>query len=95
MVVAAGGRQRHPRSGTTAQGTRLLEAIEALDIEVVGEPVNRTLSSLAQTARPHQLTAYDAIYLDLAISLALPLFTDDGNLRIAAERVGVPVIKPA
>ncbi len=83
------------RQITQAQGTRLLEALEALDIEVVGEPVNRTLSSLAQTARPHQLTAYDAIYLDLAISLALPLFTNDGNLRIAAERVGVPVIEPA
>ena len=57
--------------------------------------MNRTLSSLAQTARPHQLTAYDAIYLDFAISLALPLLTDDGNLRIAAERVGVTVIEPA
>lgn len=83
------------RQITQAQGTRLLEALEALEIEIVGDPANRTLSSLALTARPHQLSAYDAISLDFAISLALPLFTDDVNLRGAAERMGVAVIEPA
>ena len=53
-----------------------------------------TLASLAQTARPHQLSAYDAVYLDIAISLDLPLFTDDHNLRTAADRMGVTVIEP-
>jgi predicted nucleic acid-binding protein len=82
------------RQITPAQGTRLLEALESLGMEIVGEPANRTLGRLAQTARPHQLSAYDAIYLDIAISLDLPLFTDDRNLRSAAERMGVTVIEP-
>ena len=82
------------RQITPAQGTRFLEALEGVEVEIVGEPANRTLSSLAQTARPHQLSAYDAVYLDFAISLDLPLFTDDHNLRTAAQRMGVTVIQP-
>ncbi len=80
---------------TQAQSTRLLESLEALEVEIVGEPGNRSLTSLAQTARPHQLTAYDAVYLDLAIGLGLPLLTDDTALRRAAQNVGVPTIDPA
>ncbi|MFM7041794.1 MAG: VapC toxin family PIN domain ribonuclease, partial [Planctomycetaceae bacterium] len=73
-----------------------LGALEALEVEIVGEPLHRSLGGLAMAARPHQLmSAYDAVYLDFAISLALPLFTDDGNLRVAAERMGVVVIEPA
>lgn len=83
------------RQITQAQGSRLLEALEALEVEIVGEPAHRTLGSLALAARPHELSAYDAVYLDFAISLALPLFTDDGNLRSAAERMGVVVMEPA
>ncbi len=78
-----------------AQSSRLLESLEALEVEIVGEPGNRSLTSLAQTARPHQLTAYDAVYLDLAIGLGLPLLTDDTALRRAAQNVGVPTSDPA
>jgi predicted nucleic acid-binding protein len=77
---------------TEAQGFRLLQLIDQLTIELVAEPVARTATTLAQTARPHQLSSYDAVYLDLAIRLGLPLFTQDNNLRVAAGRVGVPLI---
>jgi predicted nucleic acid-binding protein len=93
MVNAVVVRER--REMSEAQGSRLLAALESLEIEIVGEPVPRTLVSLAHTARPHQLTAYDAVYLDLAVSLGLPLLCDDDNLRSAAERVGVPLIESA
>jgi predicted nucleic acid-binding protein len=83
------------RQLTEAQGIRLLTALESADVEVVAEPATRTLTGLAQTARPHLLTAYDMVYLDLAISLGLPLLTDDTNLRTAALRTGVPLIEPA
>ena len=83
------------REMSEAQGSRLLAALESLEIEIVGEPVPRTLVSLAHTARPHQLAAYDAVYLDLAVSLGLPLLCDDGNLRSAAERIGVPLMESA
>jgi len=80
---------------TQAEGDQYLQALESLDIEVVGEPTSRTLTGLAQTARPHQLSAYDAVYLDLSVRLGLPLLTDDRNLRSAAERIGVPLIDHA
>jgi len=83
------------RELSEAKGSRLLAALESLEIDIVGEPVPRNLVSLAQTARPHQLTAYHAVYLDLAVSLGLPLLCDDGSLRSAAERVGVPLIESA
>ncbi len=43
-------------------------------------------------ARPHQLTSYDAVDLELAMSLKLPLFTRDNNLIAAARRVGVELV---
>ncbi len=77
-----------------AQGMQFLQALESLEIEVLDEPANRSLSQLAQLARPHQLGAYDAVYLDLAISLNLPLFTGDRNLQHACNRTGVKLIPP-
>ncbi len=77
---------------TEVLASRLLQALDELRIDLVGEPDARTATGLAQTARPHQLSAYDAIYLDLAIRLALPLLTRDNNLRAAAQRVGVKLI---
>lgn len=41
---------------------------------------------LAQT---HRLSLYDALYLELAVRLGLPLATFDGPLRAAATREGV------
>ena len=80
---------------TQAQGTQLLQAIEALGVEIVGEPINQTMLAIAQSARPHQLTSYDATYLNLAIRRGIPLLTDDGNLQAAAKQVGIELIEPA
>lgn len=77
---------------TVARGTQLLELLEDLRVETIGEPPSRSLTGLAAAARPHQLTAYDAIYLDLAMSEGLPLFTRDNDLRDAATRVGIPIV---
>lgn len=74
---------------TEAQAFRLLALLDELTIDLAPEPLVRSASGLAQTARPYQLSAYDAVYLDLAIRLGLPLFTRDANLRAAAVRVGV------
>lgn len=93
VVNAVVARERR-RQITEVQGIRLLSTLECVAVEVVPEPATRTLNGLAQTARPHQLTAYDAVYLDLAISLGLPLLTDDMNLRAAALRIGMELIEP-
>jgi len=80
---------------TQTEGTQTLQAIEALGVEIIDEPSNRTMIELAQAARPHQLTSYDAVYFDLAICLKIPLLTDDGNLQAAIKRMGIEWIKPA
>lgn len=44
-------------------------------------------------ARNFQLTAYEAVYLDLARREVLPLATLDRKLRAAAAKTGVSVLK--
>ena len=91
-VVNAILAQERRKQITQNQGTRFLQILEALDIEIMGEPIDRDLEKLALVARPHQLTAYDTVYLDLAINLGLPLCTMDQNLKDAANRLGVKLI---
>jgi predicted nucleic acid-binding protein len=76
------------------QATRLLRLLDELSIDLVPEPATRTATSLADFARPYQLTSYDAEYLDLAVRLGLPLLSRDGNLLAAAKRLGVQAIIP-
>jgi predicted nucleic acid-binding protein len=45
------------------------------------------------TARAFQLSAYDAVYLDLARREKLPLATLDDKLRAAAARAGVELLR--
>jgi predicted nucleic acid-binding protein len=44
-------------------------------------------------ARRFQLTSYDAVYLGLARREGLPLATLDKNLRAAAAKAGVALLK--
>lgn len=80
---------------TQAQGTGLLAVIDGLSVELKPSPPTQTAMAIAQLARPHQLSSYDAAYLDVAIRYSLPLFTRDNNLRIAAARVGVVLVPEA
>lgn len=80
---------------TSVQSNRYLHALESLEIQIFDEPQSRSLSELAMLARPHQLTSDDAVYLESAIRLRLPLFTLDHNLLKAGEAAGVEVVKPA
>ena len=40
----------------------------------------------------HRLSVYDAVYLELALRLSLPLATLDRALRSAARREGIEII---
>ncbi len=75
-----------------ADGTRLLGLLDELGVEVVGEPVTRTLAALAELARAHDLSSYDATYLELAIALEAPLLTTDVALRRASIACGVALL---
>jgi predicted nucleic acid-binding protein len=56
------------------------------------DPVNVPISSLVETARRMNLTAYDATYLELAARRRLPLATLDEKLRGAARRIGLELV---
>ena len=62
-----------------------------LPIAVDPETQARAWPNTRALARTHQLTHYDASYLELAIRLALPLATLDNRLGQAA---GVPAYTP-
>jgi predicted nucleic acid-binding protein len=46
-------------------------------------------TEVLSVAREHDLSAYDAAYLELALRKGLPLATLDTRLRNAARRAGV------
>lgn len=63
--------------------------LRALPIGVYIADDDRAVLALA---RRHKLTAYDAVYLTLALSLQCPLATLDGALMRAAQVVGVELV---
>ncbi len=72
-------------------GLRQLEIITVSGIRI-GAEVASIREQLA-TARAFQLTAYDAVYLELARREGLPLATLDKVLRAAAAKAGVTPLK--
>ena len=52
------------------------------------------VSSAKHLARLHDLTVYDAAYLELAVRLGLPLASLDDKLKAAAAVAGVAEFKP-
>ena len=50
-------------------------------------------SEALATARTFELTAYDAVYLEIARRDSLPLATLDKGLRVAAVKAGVALLK--
>jgi predicted nucleic acid-binding protein len=72
------------------QSARFLLDVDPLT-DVDEGPVETDVLALART---HNLTVYDACYLELASRLGLPLCTLDAQLIDAAPRVGVALWQP-
>ncbi len=70
----------------------LLRRLQVLPIETAHMTRDFRMDDILALARREHLTVYDATYLHLALQLALPLATLDGDLRAAAARNGVPVL---
>jgi predicted nucleic acid-binding protein len=75
---------------TEAKVTQFLTLLNSLPITVDDEAPGRAWSDVLHLAREHNLTAYDAAYLELALRRGLPLATLDERLKAAAEVAGVP-----
>lgn len=68
-------------------------ALSDLPITVVTVSLEQALGAILEVARAHQLSNYDAAYLELAMRQGLPLATQDVQLRAAAARAGVPLVQ--
>ncbi len=75
-----------------AESAAFVAMIEELPIVADHGTGARALHETMSLAREHELTAYDAAYLELAMRLGLPLATGDRKLRTAAQRVGVGLL---
>lgn len=78
---------------TPADTARFLAILGSFPIAVDEETVAHAWADTMHLARAHNLSSYDAAYLELAIRLGLPLAALDGKLRTAAEAVGVPLFQ--
>jgi predicted nucleic acid-binding protein len=85
------GCRRRTITALEAQG--FIKTLEAFPIRI--EPLECNASELLGLALRHDLSAYDATYLDLALRLQLPLATQDVALREAALASGVGLWQPA
>ncbi|HOW71501.1 MAG TPA: type II toxin-antitoxin system VapC family toxin [Phycisphaerae bacterium] len=86
----------HEREGrlTAADVTRVLDLIRELSIAIEEETSRRTVGEILALARTHQLSAYDASYLELAMRKGLKLATLDESLQEAAVHAGVKLFQP-
>lgn len=89
-VLAVGERRKRL---DMARAARFTELLRALPITVEGLLLNRALGPILELAREHQLTSYDACYLELAAREGLPLATQDARLKEAASRIGVSLLR--
>ncbi len=69
-----------------------LNDLSRMPIEVDAETADRAWGATLQVAIRHQLTLYDAAYLELAIRRGLPLATLDTGLRRAAASEHVQLL---
>jgi predicted nucleic acid-binding protein len=69
-----------------------LADLSLLPITIDAETDQHVWSATLQLAVRHQLTVYDAVYLELAVRRGLPLATLDRELRAAAQAEGVTLL---
>ncbi|MCS7248720.1 MAG: type II toxin-antitoxin system VapC family toxin [Anaerolineales bacterium] len=77
---------------TQAESQYFLGLLHGLPIQLEEIPQTVAWDNVLSLARIHQLSAYDAVYLELALRLNLPLATLDEALRQAANQCGVKVL---
>ena len=82
--------ERRKRS-TEAETIKWTGILASLPIVLDGETNSHAWNDTLGLARGHNLTAYDAASLELAIRRGLPLATIDGKLKTAADAVGLPL----
>ncbi len=75
-----------------ADSTRFITLLAELPILIEQEPPERMMRDILALAREHQISTYDASYLDLAMRKGLPIATLDKGLKKAAKRSQVSIL---
>jgi predicted nucleic acid-binding protein len=75
-----------------AQAFRALELLRRLMLVDDDRPIREVFPAIFQLAREHDLTAYDAAYLELAAREGATLCSHDAALRTAASRIGLALL---
>ncbi|MGB0744390.1 MAG: type II toxin-antitoxin system VapC family toxin [Opitutales bacterium] len=66
-----------------------LKTLQRVPISELDVPDSHAMENILKLAFEHDLTAYDATYLELAVRLKLPLYSLDTALKSAAESCGL------
>jgi predicted nucleic acid-binding protein len=88
LVVAA-----RQKAITLVQLDSFIADLKDLPVSIDLGGVGRSYSSIVRLCRQHQLSSYDAAYLDLALVEGVSIATLDKNLRAAASNAGVELLR--
>lgn len=86
------GAERRGRT-TAARIARFMDILDRLPIIIDDQTAKKALGDVFMLARAHQLTAYDAAYLELALRTGCPLASLDASLNKTAARLGVALFE--
>ena len=78
---------------TAALAEEFLSDLKELSLTVDPVDVVLTFENIRQLAHEHNLTAYDAAYLELALRKGIPLATLDADLKKAAISSAVEIFQ--
>ncbi len=76
---------------TTEQMHEFLDLIESVPLTIDSQTAKQAMSATILLASEHNLSAYDAAYLELALRHQVPLATLDADLRKAANKINVTI----
>jgi predicted nucleic acid-binding protein len=96
VVVRSGQRDRTGvRKGriTDEKASAFLESLADLPIEIENPTPKQMFVSVRALVGRHNLTAYDASYLELAIRHKLPIAASDNALAKAAQVAGINLVQ--
>lgn len=77
---------------TSTHTSHFINVLTNLPIQIIENNNLSQHESVLFLAKKHDLTAYDAAYLDLASKFGVPLATLDKALSKAAKEAGVPLL---
>ncbi len=78
---------------TIVESKDRLDVLRSLVIHGDETQIGRTWDAVLDIARAHDLTAYDAAYVELALRMEYPLATRDKAMISAARKFGIKVIE--